>query len=489
MIGQVAHRLAIVLSVVLGATSLLVSVGPAHADGGNIEVISSSITSEFPEGFRVKVKARGDENITSVQVRVRVGQRSHGSIDALCQGGEFVSFDRWICNALEPAKSVDAELFWRTNTAGSYIPPGVVIVYGFVIKDSGGNILETEEEEFIYHHPGYEWSEISEGPVTISFHGPIESRARLILEAALETFEKMRPVLGNEVDKPVRITVVNNRKEMLEAQQIRSEALARQTQTLGQASTDEGLAVMIADRNSRGTASHEVAHILIFRAGHGTFGRLPSWLDEGLSEYANLDPGFEYDLALEFAVDTNSLLPFMYMDSPPGEAEQLIIFYGQGRSIVRFMLERFGNEKMRELMAEHKRRGNLERALKEVYGHDLVELENMWRVTIGAPPFIPPDESKLALPTAVPRRTLGLFSLTPQADTEVISAKTDVPTATPAPEPAVAPTPEPAATGAKGSGCGAPTEAAAGALDVTSVGILLGVVGLGFRRRRGRGGF
>ena len=80
-------------------------------------------------------------------------------------------------------------------------------------------------------------------------------------------------------------------------------------------------------------------------------------------------------------------------------------------------------------------------------------------------------------------------SLTPQADTEVISAKTDVPTATPAPEPAVAPTPEPAATRAKGSGCGAPTEAAAGSLDVTSVGILLGVVGLGFRRRRGRGGF
>ena len=237
--------------------------------------------------------------------------------------------------------------------------------------------------------------------------------------------------MGIEIVDPIRVTVFNNQVEMIEAQQRRSGATTRQTATLGQASTEEGVLIMIADRNSIGTASHEVMHILVHRAGDSPFRNVPSWLDEGLAEYGNIDVGYEYDIALEFAVETGILLPFMYMATPPSEPEQLIIFYGQGKSIARLMIQRWGEAKMAELLAHHKVNGNIEKAIQDVYGIALIELENLWRGLIDAEPFIP-NESGRAKPTPVPQRTLGLFSLTPQAGTEVIGSSS----ATPTPEPA-----------------------------------------------------
>ena len=362
-------------------------------------------------------------------------------------------------------------------------------MYSFAIRDAEGGVHETEPEEFIYLPTAFEWDEITKGPVTVAFHGPVQSRAETILDTILETIEKMEPAMGIEIVDPIRVTVFNNQVEMIEAQQRRSGATTRQTATLGQASTEEGVLIMIADRNSIGTASHEVMHILVHRAGDSPFRNVPSWLDEGLAEYGNIDVGYEYDIALEFAVETGILLPFMYMATPPSEPEQLIIFYGQGKSIARLMIQRWGEAKMAELLAHHKVNGNIDKAIQDVYGITLIELENLWRGLIDAEPFIP-NESGRAKPTPVPQRTLGLFSLTPQAGTEVIGSSS----ATPTPEPAeatatVAPTPPPAEEGSEDAGpsgfsCGAPLHGGAGALDLAGPGLLLGLAFFAVRRRR-----
>ena len=341
--------------------------GARPVSSADTVVVSSSVTSEYPEGIRIKLEVRSDIEIAEIEFRARVGQRAIGQVDELCKDTGAAAED-WRCEDLEPGTSVKAELFWRTAYTASYIPPGVIIVYSFAIKDAEGGVLETEPEEFIYLPTAFEWEEITKGPVTVAFHGPVQSRAETILDTILETIEKMEPAMGIEIVDPIRVTVFNNQVEMIEAQQRRSGATTRQTATLGQASTEEGVLIMIADRNSIGTASHEVMHILVHRAGDSPFRNVPSWLDEGLAEYGNIDVGYEYDIALEFAVETGILLPFMYMATPPSEPEQLIIFYGQGKSIARLMIQRWGEAKMAELLAHHKVNGNIERAIQDVYG-------------------------------------------------------------------------------------------------------------------------
>jgi hypothetical protein len=196
--------------------------------------------------------------------------------------------------------------------------------------------------------------------------------------------------------------------------------------TEGQAYPDIGTVLVLGGgRLSRGTASHEVTHILVHRAGDSVFSSVPSWLNEGLAEFGNVSPSFSYDVALDFAVHADRLMPITSMRSRPGNPEDVIIFYGSASSIVEFMIYKFGPAKMLNLLTEHKSGRNLDDSIEFVYGISKLELENEWRTYIGAPVY-EPDLSKEKLPTPIPRPAVGLFSLTPQSgSTSVKSTEID----------------------------------------------------------------
>ena len=119
------------LSAVISVTSFRI----ANANEGVIEVLSISVSSEFPDGMRFKAQIQSDNDIDSIAVRFRIGQQTRGSYEYL----DFVQ-----------AELVDSELFWRTNTSARYIPPGTIITFNLEIEDSEGNRLDTERQEFIY---------------------------------------------------------------------------------------------------------------------------------------------------------------------------------------------------------------------------------------------------------------------------------------------------------------------------------------------------
>ena len=471
-----------ILTAIAGAVATAIAVSTFFAapdelraeDG--IELVSTEFTTEFPDGFRVTAQFQGPADIDTIAARVRIGQQTAGSYD-------YLDFDT--------GKQVEGELFWRTNTLSTYIPPGTIITLSFEVEDAEGTTLKTEPVEYVYEDPNYEWSEISKGSITVAYHGPVESRAQLVLDSMVDTVAVMGPLLGAETESPIRVTMYNNRLEMVRAQPPRSAEVARNTTTLGQAFSQEGVLLVLGNSDARGTASHEVTHILVHRAADSPGQFIPSWLNEGLAEYGNLEEGPEYEIALEFAIATGVVQSTLAMTTPPGNPDDLIIFYGQSRSIVEFMIERFGADKMTELMATMKQGIGIGQAIERVYGMTQIELENLWRDKVGAELYVPPVDEK-ARPTAVPRRKIELYSLTPQPNTEPVSAAAETPT--PAPErtvsePSDTPTPAPPAAedketdeAAAGSGCGAPLPG--GPLDVSAAALLLGLVGLRLKGSR-----
>ena len=511
------------LAPLLAAAFLLWLAAPVSADEEageeTIKIVASSVISEFPEGIRFRVEASGEHEITSIAVRLRIGQQTSDVYDYLCEVSGGVSGADWRCNDLEVGKLVDGELFWRTFVGGKYIPPGTIIKYSFEIEDSEGTVLKTEQQDFIFYDARFTWEEVSDGPVTVAYHGPVKTRAGIVLDATVQTLEKMGPLLGGGTEEPIRVTMYNNVKEMLEALPPRSARISRELITEGQAFTDVGtLLVLGGGRQAKGTASHEVTHIIVHRAGDSIFRRVPPWLNEGLAEYGNIDPGFSHEIALDFAVATDRLLPITLMNAMPASPEDVIIFYGQGRSMVMFMVSRFGVDKMGELMAEMKNGKRTEDAIQAVYGIDIQELDDMWRDSVGAPHYVPPELGGVR-PTAVPGRVILPYSLTPQPGSETIGDKSDEPTPTPEPEPTATPTPAPTSTPvpasptpaaaaapapggpetrapvegeaapppAAGTGCGAPIHGVDAPVDAVAAGLLFGLVGLGVRRRRRRG--
>ena len=474
--------LGLILSVAASAT-----LAPVHADP-NIEVVDYHATSEFPEGMRFSVSVESENDVEDISIVFRVGQNETSVY-------EYMEFDS--------AALVDSELFWSTDTRGNYIPPGTIITYHFRVTDVEGNEIESAPTEFIYSDARFEWDELTEGPVAVAYHGPVQSRAQIVLDTIIQTLDFMGPLLGADTETPIRVTMYNNVKEMLDALPPGSSTIRRELITEGQAYTNEGvLLVLGGGRGARGTASHEVTHILTHRAGDSILRRIPAWLDEGLAELGNVDPAFSYDIALEFAVGTDRLLPITSMPALPGDPEDVIIFYGQARSVVRYMIAAYGPAAMRELMATLKSGTNMDDAILEVYGVTRIELENDWRDAIGAPAFVPIDRDS-AKPTPIPRRNVQIISLTPQAGSETLATLEDTPTPTPTPEPPTAtpvpPTPAPteppavAKTGAEpddepaesgSSGCGAPERASLGISDLAFPLFALGLVGMALRRRR-----
>ena len=493
-------RVLIGVAVLLASPVMFFARGVAEAEGEQLKLVSSDVVSEFPEGIRFKASVESPSEIVSIAVRLRIGQQTRGVYEYL----EVINDD--------PASF---ELFWRTNTGARYIPPGTIVTYNFEVEDVDGNRLDTEKELFIYEDVRFTWNEVSEGPITLAFHGPVETRARLIMDAIIRTLEIVGPVLGADTTEPIRVTMYNNIKEMLEALPPGSTTIRRELITEGQAFTNVGTLLVLGSGGlAEGTASHEVTHILTHRAGDSVFRNVPAWLDEGLSEYGNVQPGFSYSIALEFAVARDALFPIAFMPVLPGNPEDVIIFYGQARSIVRFMIGRYGPEEMTELMAALKSGANMDDALEGVYGFDRLGLENRWREWLGAPEYVPPVREQ-AQPTAVARREFLPYSLTPQAQSATVSGVESTPTpeptatATPAPSPTPEPafasslaasSPTPPAGGVEatrdleddesreegGGACSVPSHGSFKVRDVSSFGLVLGLVALGFRRRLGR---
>ena len=220
---------------------MAVAAAASAQEAGPIRILSESAESEFPTGIRFRLSAESDAGISEIAVRFRVGLQQRGVY-------EYLDF--------APGRSVDGQILWRTATAGGYIPPETIITYSFEVVDADGNRLSTEERELIYEDVRFTWERVSGGPVTVAYHGPVITRAEAVLDAILQTLENMGPVLGAEIDDPIRVALYNNRKEMLEALPPRSATVGRELVTEGQAFNELGtLLILAGGRLALGTAS------------------------------------------------------------------------------------------------------------------------------------------------------------------------------------------------------------------------------------------
>ena len=366
-----------------------------------ITVISSSVESQFPEGMTFKLDAESELRIDDIRVTFEIGDR--GSTQYA-----YLELDQ------TSRPLVNGELFHRTNSRDRYIPPGTMIKYWFEITDETGETMLTEPKFFRFDDARFEWHEVTLGAVTILYHGPVRTRAERLAEAAVESLGIMGPVTGADTETPIVMTLYNNNAEMIGAVVSRSLASSRELITEGQAFDAESVVIVLAGRSDVGTATHEMTHILVARAA-GSSGAVPLWLNEGLAEFGNLDQTVSYERFLEWAEGTDRLIPLKGLRSFPGDPNLTLVAYGQGRSAVRYMIDEYGEEKMAELLATLGTGLGIDAALDAVYGFGIDGLENLWRESIGAEPYIEPTPGPTPTPDPEPTPTYKLLTSPPSS--------------------------------------------------------------------------
>lgn len=370
-----------------------------------------------------------------------------------------------------------------SGRSGEYIPPGTRIEFSFEIRDQGGRVLRTDDQVFIYLDNRFQWQTVSDGLITVFYYGDRE-RAQVMLEAAQQTLERMGPILGIEPDEPLHIVTYIDYSDMADALPFRSQATSEQLITQGTAFTDERvLLVHGGDGSFLGTTSHEFTHLLVADAAGRAIARVPSWLNEGLAEYGNVGASEEYGAYLDRAIANGQVRPLWHQNTFSGTPIEIIIAYGQGESVVEFMVSTYGDEKMAELVRALKRTFNIDDALLEVYGFDQYGLDSLWRQHLGLPVLPPPEErqqpqqqSTVLPPTRAPTIVPVLTPDFQQPDDTPVPAPTTSPAATGSQEP-----PQPSA------GCNAPGHPGSEVMDLAVLMLLGGPLGLlwvrGLRRR------
>ena len=111
---------------------------------------------------------------------------------------------------------------------------------------------------------------------------------------------------------------------------------------------------------------------------------MPTWLNEGLATYGEGSLSPDYQAALNSAIKNHQLISIRSLSSPfSAIPEQAYISYGESNSIVTFLIQTYGKDKMVQLLNVFHQGSGYDEALKQVYGFDQDGLDALWRQSIG----------------------------------------------------------------------------------------------------------
>lgn len=362
MAARFAALIAAVMALaLLGAPGASAQAGPALVDEG--------VTNIFPDGMEFRVSAQSDSPIVQLRLRYEIlpdGTRASAEPD------------------FEPGETVSASFVLEGNAPPRiYLPPGTRINYHWEATDADGNEAETEETMFFYDDVRFDWTPIESGGVTIYYYSGSEEDAQAMLDVAATSIAEMSDLLGTTVDFPINVWIYESTNDMRPALISRSESYESQIITAGVRVASD--TVLVLGNASFDTLRHELTHIVTAVAGESAFGELPAWLDEGTAVYGQGNPG-GFGTAIQNAIDRGSVLSVRSITSYPGEPERVTLFYGQGWSLVSYLIDTYGEESFAELYATIKGGERIDEALEAVYGFDQDGLEDEWRAANGLPP-------------------------------------------------------------------------------------------------------
>jgi hypothetical protein len=173
---------------------------------------------------------------------------------------------------------------------------------------------------------------------------------------------------------------------------------------------------------------HELTHAILHQITKPPFGEIPRWLHEGLAVRSEGGMDREERIVLEQAIEDDALISLRVLNSPfPDARERAILSYAESYSLVEFIIEEYGPEKLGELLSVFAVGAHYDDAMLQVFGADMDGIEDQWRAYIGAKPRA---EAQSETATPLPTPTIA-STTTPAATAQLTPTATPTPTASP----------------------------------------------------------
>ena len=339
---------------------------PSVASGaaGNIKVTGSSTRIDFPVSLSFNLKAESSSNISRVRLRYEV--------DKMTYAPTFAEF--W--PEFAPGKSVAVRHTWDMRKGS--MPHGAKITYWWVVEDSAGNSLVTPRETISYDDTRYKWQKISDGKVAVSWYEGNRSFAEDLLKASVETIERQARDTGAYLEKPVNLYIYGNYRDL------RGSLVATEEWTGGVAYAGFNIiSIGISPNNlqwGKKAVAHELGHLVVHHITFSPYGSdLPPWLDEGLAMHAESQQSKADHEALVKAIEKDNVYTLRSLSSPfSADPEEAYFSYAQSQSVVEFLIDKYGKDKLNGLLILMRDGYAMDDALNRIYGFDLSGLNEAW---------------------------------------------------------------------------------------------------------------
>jgi len=361
-------------------TSQSVSAAPAT------NVTDDQPTLNFPDSITFRATIESSSSITSVVLEYGTSELTCGTVIAKA----FPQFT--------PGTTVNAEWAWEMRQSGS-LPPGATIWWHWRYTDESGLENVSEQKTLTWLDPKYNWQTAASGPINLHWYSGDQAFAQDLLNAAVSGLARLQNDAGLQPDKPIHLYIYANTDDMKDA------ILYEPSWTGGMAFPEHDIVLIGISQSElawgRTTIAHELTHVLV---GHLTFsclGDVPTWLNEGLAVYSEGGLDSMSESQLNEAISNDQLLTVRSLSGGFSEVpDRAYLSYSQSYSIVKYLIETHGQDKMNALLIALRDGTTVDDALVKVYGFDIEGLEDAWRNSIGAAP-----QPAAVNPTAQPTPT------------------------------------------------------------------------------------
>lgn len=374
--------LLVVLLLLVGGVRQATPTNTAYASDPAITATSSEARVSFPRNITFLLEAESSAAPISEV--------------SLLYGAERSDVMTIVETETEPGQRVNVR--YMLNTQVFYQPPGIDLVYQWIIRDEAGNELETEPQTLVYHDDRFDWQERNQRGVTVYWYEGGEAFGDQLIGTATATLDRLEREIGATVEEPVKIYVYASIRDM------RSALRSNEVEWVGgEARPSLGLilgAIPPGNDSEIGRLiPHELSHQVLHQATENPYGGVPLWFNEGLAVHNQETVEISFDLYLEAAARNGELIPLEALSASfPTDPEQALLSYAQSHSIVAYLIEQYGTEATQQLVAAFAEAMPLEQALQEAIGLTVDELDAEWRETL-------PRPTTTEEPSAEPRRS------------------------------------------------------------------------------------
>ena len=344
--------------------TLLIAPTPTYAQE-DITLLDSSVEIAFPSSLVFNIKAESSRNITKVRFHYQVDRMNYAQVIS----------EAW--PDFTPSPKVETHWTWDMRRAR--LPFGARIRYWWTIEDNSGNRLTTPTNLVLFEDLRYSWQNLTEGQLTLFWYEGSQSFAEELMTASQQALERLAEDTGARLKNTVEIYIYANSKDL-------QGAMIFPREWTGGVAFPEYSVISIGVSSGqldwgKKALAHELGHLVTHQITFSPYGAiLPTWLDEGLAMHAEGEPSPHLQSWLKRAVSEQRLISVRSLSSPfSAKTEEAYISYAQSQSIVQFLIQNYGKDKILDLLTLLKDGNTCDEALTKVYGFDQDKLDKLWR--------------------------------------------------------------------------------------------------------------